>query len=141
MHCPESSDTFTSDVADLPLAVFIAEDDKVAVASLTDLLVAQGGIEVVGTANSEMAAADWLLSHHGTDLLITDLLLLPGGSGFGLVKHARNLGACRQVVVFSSYVTAAIADKCRRLGADAVFHKSQIDELLAYVRQQRASVR
>ena len=121
----------------MPLTVFIAEDDKAAATSLAELLVAQGGIEVVGTANSEVTAADWLLSRSDTDLLITDLLLLPGGSGFGLVKHAKNLGAFRQVVVFSSFVTPAITDKCRGLGADAVFHKSQMDELLAYVRQQR----
>ena len=136
MLCTESPATFDSEATVAPLTVFIAEDDRVAATSLAELLVAQGGIEVVGTANSEMSAADWLLSHSSTDLLITDLLLLPGGSGFGLLNHAKSLGAFRKVVVFSSFVTAAVADKCRRLGADAVFHKSQIDELLAYVREQ-----
>lgn len=136
MLCTESPATIAPEATDAPLTVFIAEDDRVAASSLAELLVAQGGIEVVGTANSEMSAADWLLSHTSTDLLVTDLLLLPGGSGFGLLHHAKSLGAFRKVVVFSGFVTAAVADKCRGLGADAVFHKSEMDELLAYVRQQ-----
>lgn len=123
----------------MALTVFIAEDDKAAATSLAELLVAQGGIDVVGTANSEMAAADWLIDHAGTtDLLIADLLLLPGGSGFGLIAHAKSLGAFRKVVVFSNFITPAVAQKCRKLGADAVFAKSELEELLAYVGAQRA---
>lgn len=122
----------------MTLTVFIAEDDKAAATSLAELLVAQGGIDIVGTANSEVTAADWLLDHAGTnDILITDLLLLPGGSGFGLINHAKSLGAFRKVVVFSNFVTPAIADKCTRLGADAVFQKTQLEELLDYVGRQR----
>ena len=122
----------------MPLTVFIAEDDKAAAASLTELLAAQGGIDVVGSAGSEMAAADWLINHGGsTDLLITDLLLLPGGSGFGLIHHAKSLGAFGKVVVFSNFITPAVAARCAKLGADAVFQKAQLEELLAYVREQR----
>jgi DNA-binding NarL/FixJ family response regulator len=122
----------------VPLTVFIAEDDKAAATSLSELLQAQGGVQVIGVANSEMSAADWLMDHAGTaDLLITDLLLLPGGSGFGLIHHAKSLGAFRTVAVFSNFVTPAIATRCRKLGADAVFQKSELEDLLAYVRAQR----
>lgn len=121
----------------VPLTVFIAEDDKAAVSSLAELLESLGGVKVVGSAGSEGAAADWLF-HRGTptDILIADLLLLPGGSGFNLIRHARSLGACRKVVVYSSFITPVIAEKCRKLGADVVFLKSQLDELLAYVRAE-----
>jgi DNA-binding NarL/FixJ family response regulator len=68
-------------------------------------------------------------------VLITDLLLLPGGSGFGLVRHAKSLRAFRHVVVFSEFVTPAVADRCRKLGADAVFLKSELQQLLDYLRE------
>ena len=122
----------------MPLTVFIVEDNKAAVESLAELLTATGDVEVVGTAASEMAAADWLVAQHGRrDLLITDLLLLPGGSGFGLVRHAKSLDAFRYVVVFSEFVTPAVAERCKSLGADAVFRKSDLDAMLAYVRSIR----
>lgn len=123
------------DALQAPLRVFIAEDDKGAAVALGDLLVAQGGIEVVGTADSEGAAAEWLVNH-AADLVITDLLLLPGGSGFGVVQHAKTLGF-RCVVVFSSFATQAVAEKCKKLGADAVFRKTELDDLLDYVRARR----
>lgn len=124
-----------------PLTVFIAEDRKDARESLIELLETEGGIEVVGSADSENAAADWLV-HHGTtsDLLITDLLLLPGGSGFGLVSLAKSLGKFDRVVVFSDFVTPAVAVRCLQLGADAVFNKSELSDLLSYVRDLRDAV-
>ena len=122
----------------MAVTVFIAEDSKPAVDSLVELLTALGDVEVVGTAHSEVAAADWLLHQpRACDLLITDLLLLPGGSGFGIINHARSLGAFRHVAVFSNFVTPAVAERCRKLGADAVFQKSELDQLLAYVLSHR----
>jgi hypothetical protein len=35
--------------------------------------------------------------------------------------------------VFSSYATPAVAEKCLRLGADAVFRKSEVTELTSYL--------
>jgi two-component system, OmpR family, response regulator len=117
------------------LTIFIAEDNKAALDSLAELLVTIADVEIVGSANSEMAAADWLVSQqHTWDVLITDLLLLPGGSGFGLIRHAKSFGAFTRVVVFSEFVTPAVAERCVALGADAVFRKSELEQLLDYVR-------
>jgi len=139
MFRAESVTADGEDTTQARLTVFIAEDDKAAATSLADLLVAQGGIEVVGVANSEMTAADWLMNQqHATDVLITDLLLLPGGSGFGIISHARKLRAFRKVVVFSSFVTPAVSEKCIKLGTDAVFAKSELGQLLQYIGKQRA---
>ena len=125
----------------MALTLFIAEDNKPALDSLSELLASVAAVEIVGTANSEMAAADWLMSLNGAiDLLITDLLLLPGGSGFGLIRHAKSLEAFRKVVVFSDFVTPAVGERCIALGADAVFRKSDLDELLAYVRSLAAEM-
>jgi len=119
----------------MALTVFIAEDDKPATESLIELLTLQDGVEVAGSANSEIDAADWLLRRREPcDLLITDLLLLPGGSGFGIIQHARSLGVFRHVTVFSNFATPVVAESCKRLGAGAVFLKSELDELLEYVR-------
>lgn len=120
----------------VPLTLFIAEDNRSALESLVELLSARAGVEVVGTASSELEATNWLASHPGPwDVLVTDLLLLPGGSGFGLVRHARSLGAFRHVVVFSEFLTAAVGERCVKLGADAVFLKSELEGLFEYLRQ------
>jgi two-component system, OmpR family, response regulator len=37
-------------------------------------------------------------------------------------------------VVFSDFVTPAVAERCIALGADAVFKKSDLAQLLDYVR-------
>ena len=119
----------------MALTLFIAEDDPVARASLAELLTALGGVEILGTADSEMAATEWLLDRSKTcDLLITDLLLVPGGSGFGIILHAKRLGVFRHIVVYSNFVTSGVAERCKALGADAVFLKSELEGLLAYVR-------
>lgn len=123
----------------MALTVFIAEDNKSALDSLVELLMATGGIEIVGTAHSELDVVNWLIGPPGScDLLITDLLLVPGGSGFGVIRHAKSLGACAKVVVFSDFVTPAVAVRCAELGADAVFTKSDLHEFLDYVRDLRA---
>jgi len=122
----------------VPFTIFIAEDDRAAVQTFSELLAAQGGIEVIGFASSEMDAVDWFMHEKRTaDMLVTDLLLLPGGSGFGLINHARKLKAFRRIVVCSAFATPAIEAKCRKLGADAVFRKSELEQLLAYIREQR----
>lgn len=125
----------------MALRVFIAEDNKAALESLIELLVAAGGVEVAGHAGSELGAADWLIQHpDDCDLLITDLLLLPGGSGFGVIQHAKSLGTCTKVVVFSDFVTDAVAERCVALGANAVFKKSDLDQLLDYIRSLRTEL-
>ena len=120
----------------VPLTVFVAEDNQPALESLVELLSVQEAVQVVGTASSELDAMNWLVSHPGPwDVMITDLLLLPGGSGFGLVRHAKSLQAFANVVVFSEFVTPAVAERCVKLGADAVFLKSELQLLFDYLRQ------
>jgi two-component system, OmpR family, response regulator len=135
LRCAQLVVPFTQDPGLVALTIFIAEDNKLALDSLAELLVSIADVEIVGSANSEMSAADWLVSQQRTwDVLITDLLLLPGGSGFGLIRHAKSFNAFTRVVVFSDFVTPAVAERCIALGADAVFKKSDLAQLLDYVR-------
>ncbi|HEX7891848.1 MAG TPA: response regulator [Ramlibacter sp.] len=123
----------------MALHVFIAEDNRASLESLVELLTVIGGIAIVGSANSELGVADWLINHPvSCDLLVTDLLLLPGGSGFGVIRHAKSLRESTKVVVFSDFVTPAVAERCTALGADSVFNKSDLEEFLDYVRSMRA---
>ena len=71
----------------MAVRVFIVEDLKPMQELLCDLLASVGGFDVVGTANTETAATDWLLRHRGGwDLAIVDLLL-GEGSGFTLISR------------------------------------------------------
>ena len=119
----------------MPLKVFIVEDNKAARDTLAELLTASIGVSVVGQADSEYTATEWLEAHEGQwDLLISDLLLVPGGSGFGLIHRARYRPDAGKVVVFSDFVTDAVAQRCLKLGAHAVFRKSELAELLRFVK-------
>jgi two-component system, OmpR family, response regulator len=122
------------------LAVFLVEDSQAARDSLAELLAASTDATLVGQADSEMAATQWLQGHEGEwDLFITDLLLVPGGSGFPLISRAKGQPGAGQVVVFSDFATEAVAQRCRQFGADAVFRKSELEGLLAFVRAMRSA--
>lgn len=103
-------------------------------AVLADLLAGVGDFRLVGTAATEAEAKLWLLENAGAwDLAIIDLVL-DQGTGMAVVPKAaeaaqRDGGA---VVVFSDYASEGIRSHCLRLGADAVFLKSETQELMEY---------
>ena len=101
-------------------------------ALLADLLDSVGGFELVGVADSETSATDWLYRHQGGwDLAILDLLL-GEGSGFTLLSRC-NKAPGGAVLVFSDFVTPAVRKRCIHLGADGVISKAQFGELRAYL--------
>ena len=115
------------------LKTYIVEDSQVIRDSLIATLEELVPVSVVGTAESEMAAVQWL-SHldHPVDLLIVDIFL-KAGSGLGVLRAAQKLKGHRTVVVLSNYATADIRRRCLELGADRVFDKSnEIDALISY---------
>jgi DNA-binding NarL/FixJ family response regulator len=76
----------------------------------------------------------WLTDHVGAwDLAVIDLVL-DQGSGMGVVPTARAMAGAEggTVVVFSDYASDGIRNHCLRLGADAVFLKSQVQEFMDY---------
>jgi DNA-binding NarL/FixJ family response regulator len=116
----------------MAVRVFLVEDQKPMQDLVRDLLESVGGFELVGMANSETAATDWLYRHRGAwDLAIIDLLLAEG-SGFTLLMRC-NKEPGGAVVVFSDFVTPAVRQRCIRLGADGVISKAQFAELRAYL--------
>ena len=121
----------------MTVRVFLVEDMKQVQAVLSDLLAGLGDFRLVDTAATEAEARLWLVEHPGAwDLAVIDLVL-EQGSGMGVVTRAREAGDRTRgrrgsVVVFSDYASDGIRNHCLRLGADAVFLKSQMQEFMDY---------
>ena len=116
-----------------PLKTYIVEDSRVIRENLIATLEELVPVEVVGTAEDEASAVQWLArtSNHA-DLLIVDIFL-KAGSGLGVLRAASTLAQRRNVVVLSNYATTDMRRKCLELGADRVFDKSnEIDALILY---------
>ncbi len=116
-----------------PLRTYIVEDSQVIRENLIATLEELVPVEVVGTAEDEATAVQWLAraSNHA-DLLIVDIFLR-AGSGLGVLRAASALAQRRNMVVLSNYATPDMRRKCLELGADRVFDKSnEIDALIQY---------
>lgn len=118
----------------MTVRVFLVEDMLHVRSVLADLLASVGDFRLVRAIGTEAEARLWLAEHPGDwDLAIVDLVL-DQGSGMGVIPHARAAadrhGGC--VAVFSDYASDGIRAHCLRLGADAVFLKSQTREFMDY---------
>lgn len=118
----------------MSVRVLLVEDMKQVQAVLADLLASLGDFQLVDALGTEAEAKLWLAEHPGAwDLAIVDLVL-DQGSGMGVIGQASEV-ARRDggtVVVFSDYASDGIRTHCLRLGADAVFLKSQMREFMDY---------
>lgn len=118
------------------LKTYIVEDSPVIRENLIALLEESAPIEVVGTAEDEMTAVQWIdKPNRDCDLVIVDIYL-KGGSGLGVLKAGAGVFRPAKWVVLSNHATPEMRTRCMELGADCVFDKSnEIDELLAYCHQ------
>ena len=118
----------------MTIRVFLVEDMKQVHGVLADLLAGIGDFEIVQATATEAEAKLWLSENpRGWDLAVVDLVL-EQGSGMGVIPNARDHAGRNgaQVVVFSDYASDGIQAHCRKLGADAVFLKSQVQDLMDY---------
>lgn len=112
--------------------VFLVEDLKSTQGLIDDLFSALGGFRIVATVATEAEANLWIEENPtGWDLAVIDLVL-EQGTGMGVIGRAKSLPAAGQVVVFSSYASPGVRKHCLRLGADAVFDKSEASEFMRY---------
>lgn len=115
--------------------VLIVEDSLHMQSALRDLVQTLGSFQVVATASNETQATEWLeRNQRGWGLAILDLILTTG-SGFGVIHRCRASRPDGKIVVFSEFATPAVQDRCRQLGADASFLKSEIKSLVHYLEQ------
>ena len=115
------------------LETFIVEDSAVIRDNLIATLEELTTVQVVGTADTEEAAVQWLTGHpEGWKLVIIDIFL-KRGSGLGVLAAIRLGRLAQTVVVLSNYATPAMRKACAELGADRVFDKSsELEELIDY---------
>lgn len=121
----------------MAVRVFLIEDSSRSLELIQEILARLGGFRVVGIAANETAATEWLLKHRGDwDLAIIDLLLQEG-TGFTLLSRCRREPGT--VLVFSDFVSPAVEERCRALGADAVLSKS-FAELRNWLQDMRGTL-
>lgn len=115
------------------LRTYIVEDSQIIRESLVATLEELLPVEVVGMAEDEATAVEWLArTGNDADLLIVDIFL-KAGSGLGVLRAASTLATRCSVVVLSNYTTPEMRRECLALGADRVFDKSnEIDALIQF---------
>ena len=113
------------------LRTYIVEDSQVIRENLIATLEELVPVEVVGTAEDESSAVQWLMRPNNRfDLVIIDIFL-KSGSGLGVLRSLRSLNnRPHKLVVLSNYATQDMRDKCRDMGADRVFDKSNENDSL-----------
>ena len=116
-----------------PLKTFVVEDSPVIRDNLIATLEELVPVAVVGTAEDESTALEWLgHDEHRVDLVIIDIFL-KRGSGLGVLRDASSFRNGAKLVILSNYATPEMRRKCLDLGADEVFDKSdEIDALIQY---------
>ena len=116
-----------------PLKTYLVEDSPLIRESLIAMLEDLAQVEVVGTAEDESTAVQWLTNPENyADLVIVDIFLKVG-SGLGVLRNARAATINSKTVVLTNYATDDMKNKCLELGADQVFDKSNdIDALITY---------
>lgn len=125
------------------LQTYIVEDSPLIREDLVATLEELSPVRVVGSADNESSALQWLLAPgHAVDLVIIDLFL-SSGSGLGVLRALAAPPSSRCLVVLSNYATPAMRSACLALGANGVFDKStEIDALIRFceqLAQQRAA--
>ena len=121
----------------MPLRAFVVEDKVSIRESLIEALAELAKIETVGVAASEKAALAWLNdAANAWDIAIVDLILEPGGNGFGVLKACRDRDPAQKVIVLTATANADVRRHCETLGCDRVFDKSiETDALVSYCQE------
>jgi DNA-binding NarL/FixJ family response regulator len=112
----------------------VVEDKASLRESLIEALAELAAIDTCGVAANEKAAVAWLTDGANEwDIAIVDLILEPGGSGFGVLQACRNRKPGRKVVVLTGTANPDVRRQCEALGSDGVFDKSmETEALIAY---------
>ena len=119
----------------MALITYIVEDSETIRENLIATLEEIAPVKVVGFAETESEASQWLHANNGDWQLVIVDIFLKEGSGLGVLRNCRSRLAHQKVVVLTNYATRDIRERCAELGSDAVFDKSnELEELLDYCR-------
>jgi DNA-binding NarL/FixJ family response regulator len=123
--------------AEVSVRVLLVEDMKQVQALIAEMLASVGDFRVVHVTTTEAEAKLWLAENPGAwDLAVVDLVL-DQGTGMAVIPRARAAASRTggRVVVFSDYASEGIRRHCEKLGADAVFLKSEVRDFMDYCAQ------
>jgi len=125
----------------MALITFLVEDNATIRENLIPALADLADAPVVGVAETEAQAVQWLKEHRDVWQLAVVDLFLREGSGLGVIQAAcANRQAHQRVVVLTNYTQPDIRKRCLQMGADAVFDKSnELDAFLDYCAENRPS--
>jgi DNA-binding NarL/FixJ family response regulator len=128
---------------ELALNAFVVEDNVSIRESLVEALAELAGIVTSGVAGNEKAAVAWLTNPDNVwDLAIVDLILEPGGSGFGVLNALKSRKPHQKMVVLTGTANPDVRRQCEALGGDGVFDKSiETDALMDYCLRLAQDVR
>jgi DNA-binding NarL/FixJ family response regulator len=104
------------------MRVFIADDSKVFVERLADLLGEVPGVELVGRADDVPGAIHSILKSN-PDAIILDLQM-PGGSGLEVLRSIRQSHSSLLVLVCTNYPYPQYREECLVAGANYFLDKS-----------------
>jgi two-component system, OmpR family, response regulator len=123
----------------LSVRIFLVEDNALIRENLSATLVELAGTELCGFAEGEQTAVTWLKAHPADwDLAIVDVFLKQG-NGIGVIAATRVRNARQKLVVLTNFASPAVRELCLKLGADAVFDKSNdIENLVDFCIAQDA---
>ena len=115
--------------------VFVVEDSEMLRRRIVDNVLALGGFEVVGSAESE-AEAVRAIAELKPDIVITDIRLKEG-NGIAVVRHIRAHPYSPRplIYVLTNYAYPEYKQQCSLAGADLFFDKSsEYDRFLEAMR-------
>ena len=118
----------------MTLKAFVVEDNVAIRDGLIEALRELTGIMTTGVASSQKAAVAWLTDGaNDWDIAIVDLILEPGGSGFGVLNACRDRKPEQKILVLTATANPDVRKQCEALGSDGVFDKSiETDALIDY---------
>jgi len=114
--------------------ILIVDDDQESRDLLSEVLQANGYQQVEALADG-LAAREALARHDDCPIIIADLHL-PNESGLDLLRNLRKQNAKHEIILMSSYFSAAERKLARDLGAYALLDKPfRLSEMLQVVSQ------
>src|SRR5262249_46945610 len=93
-----------------PVRCIVADDHAATRQGVTEILSAQGDIEVVATA-SDGPEAVHLMQHYRPDVAVIDVLM-PGKGGLDVVKEVQDSGLDTVIVIYSGYPDPEVVRAC-----------------------------
>ncbi|MES2976838.1 MAG: response regulator [Pseudomonadota bacterium] len=114
--------------------VYIVEDNEFVRENLIEALDELPRVKVVGSTVTESEASYWLQKNcDDWDLAVVDLFL-EQGNGLGVLESCKRRAPGQKVIMLSNNASANVHERCKELGADAVFDKAEdLDKFNAFI--------